>query len=371
MSCHDGANHLEPINLYLAERRREEFWGLAAFLSRLNLVELPADAFEEQSHFIVNDRSQGVYNGSVDRGNPGPRPFRTGAARTPSYMFTGEEPAGDNWRAELGRMVAADRQFARATVNYLWAHFFGAGIVDPPNGRDLSRIDPANPPPAPWALQPTHPDLLEELADEFIRSNYSVRQIIRTIVASRAYQISSEYPWEWRPEYALYFAKHAPRKLSPEELYDAITTATMTRTPMFVEGFDQPLYYAMQLPDPTEPRSNYDIMDFLDRMGRGDWWQTPPASDSNVLQVLFLMNNWMINDRTFGDRGILTHVTRVIQAGFSDRDAVDRLFLATLGRWSTDEEFGTLATAKGDNYAEWLADCQWALLNKLDFIFNY
>ncbi len=163
---------------------------------------------------------------------------------------------------------------------------------------------------------------------------------------------------------------------------------------MFVEGFDQPLYYAMQLPDPTEPRSNYDFMDFLDRMGRGDWWQTPPASDSNVLQVLFLMNNWMINDRTFGDRGILTHVTRVIQAGFSDRDAVDRLFLATLGRWSTDEEFsdrdavdrlflatlgrwstdeefGTLATAKGDNYAEWLADCQWALLNKLDFIFNY
>ena len=71
MSCHDGANHLEPINLYLAERRREEFWGLAAFLSRLNLVELPADAFEEQSHFIVNDRSQGVYNGSVDRGTRG------------------------------------------------------------------------------------------------------------------------------------------------------------------------------------------------------------------------------------------------------------------------------------------------------------
>ena len=256
-------------------------------------------------------------------------------------------------------------------MNYLWAHFFGSGIVDPPNGWDLSRIDPNNPPPAPWPIQPTHPELLEALADEFVRSGYSIRHIIRLIAQSRAYQISSEYPGEWRAEYALYFAKHEPRRLSPEETYDAIVTATMTPTPMYVEGFSQPLWYATQLPDPSEPRDNYQIMDFLDRLGRGDWWQTPSTAGGSVLQALFLMNDDMVNSRVFGNRGTLTHVTRVAQAGLSDRAAVDQLFLATLGRWSREEEYQALVATRTSDYEEWLADCQWALLNKLDFIFNY
>lgn len=371
VSCHHGENHLEEINLYLAERRREDFWGLSAFLSRTNLIQLPADAFDEQSKFVIADRATGVYTGVVNPGSPGPRPFRTGAAETPVYVFTGEEPVGGNWRQEFARLVVGDRQFARATVNYLWAHFFGSGIVDPPNGWDLSRIDPNNPPPAPWPIQPTHPELLETLADEFIRSGYSVRHVIRLIAQSRAYQLSSEYGGEWRAEYALYFARHEPRRLSPAETYDAIVTATMTPSPMYVEGFPQPLWYATQLPDPSEPRDNYQIRDFLDRLGRGDWWQTPSTAGGSVLQALYLMNDDMVNSRVFGNRGTLTHVTRVAQAGLSDRAAVDQLFIATLGRWSTDDEFQALAATKTDDYEQWLADCQWALLNKLDFVFNY
>ena len=371
VSCHHGENHLEEINLYLAERRREEFWGLSAFMARTNLIQLPADAFEEQSKFVIADRSTGVYTGVVNPQNPGPRPFRTGAAATPVYVFSGEEPVGGNWRQELARMVVSDRQFARATVNYLWAHFFGSGIVDPPNGWDLARIDPLNPPPAPWSIQPTHPELIEALADEFIRSGYSIRHVLRLITQSRAYQLSSEYTGEWRPEYALYFAKHEPRRLSPEEIYDAITTSTMTETPMFVEGFNRPLMYAGQLPDPSEPRDNYRVMDFLDRLGRGDWWQTPTTAGGSVLQALFLMNDDMVNSRVFGNRGVLTHVTRVAQSGLGDREAVDQLFLATLGRWSRDDEFQTLLDVRTNDYEQWLADCQWALLNKLDFIFSY
>ena len=44
-------------------------------------------------------------------------------------------------------MLTSDRQFSLAAVNYIWAYFFGSGIVDPPDGWDLRRTDPTNPPP--------------------------------------------------------------------------------------------------------------------------------------------------------------------------------------------------------------------------------
>ena len=371
ISCHNGARHLEGINLYLSTRKREEFWRQSAFLSRATFTQLAADAFNQQWRFVLNDRASGGYNTVVDSGNPGPRPTRTGGPYTPAYMFTGEPSRTNDWRGELARMVTSDRQFARAAVNYLWAHFFKYGIVDPPDAWDLARIDPKNPPPAPWTLQPTHPELLEALADEFIRSNYSVRTIVRKIVQSNTYQLSSRYPGEWKPGYERYFAKHFPRRLMAEEIYDAMAKATMTETPMFVEGFDQPVYRATQLPDPSEPRTDSNVMTFLTNLGRGDWWQNARTSDSNVLQVLYLMNDNETNFRTFATRGISTQVSRVLQSGVTDRHAVNHLFLTTLGRWAGDEEYATLLQHKTSDHEQWLSDIQWSLLNRPDFIFNY
>jgi hypothetical protein len=371
ISCHNGAGHLEPINLYLSTHKRDQFWRQSAFLSRISLTQLPVDAFSQQWHFVVTDRQAGGYNTAVDPGNPGPRPARSGGPYPAAYLFTGEQPRTSDWRAELARMTTSDRQFARATVNYLWAHFFTYGIVDPPNGWDLARIDPKNPPPAPWTLQPTHPELLEALADEFIKSNYSIRSLIRLMVQSNAYQLSSGYSGDWNPDYERYFAKHFPRRLLAEELYDAMAKATMTETPLNVEGFDRPVTFATQLPDPSEPRTNGPVMDFLTNLGRGDWWQNPRSSDTNVVQVLFLMNGDQTNFRTFASRGVSTSVSHVMQLGLADGDAVNELFLATLGRWATDDELSTLIQRKTSNYEQWLSDIQWALLNKLDFIFNY
>jgi len=65
-----------------------------------------------------------------------------------------------------------------------------------------------------------------------------------------------------------------------------------------------------------------------------------------------MMNDGQINERAFANRGVLTQVTQVAQANLGDREAVDRLFLATLGRWSTDEEFEILLSAKGGDYEQ-------------------
>ncbi|PWU06716.1 MAG: hypothetical protein C5B51_11700 [Terriglobia bacterium] len=373
ISCHDGRAHLEQINLFLSTHKRNQFWQQAAFLSRTQFDILPLDAFHQQMRSIVADRSTGGYSAVVNANNPGQRPARFGGPYTPAYIYTGEAPKADAWRSELARIVTNDRQFARAAVNYLWHHMFTVGIVEPPDGWDLARIDPANPP-ADGYVQPANPALIEALATEFIQSNYSVRHMLRLMAASNAYQLSSNYDGGWNPAYEPYFAKHFSRRLSAEELYDAISDATMTTVPLFVAGYDQPVYHAGQLPDPTEPRSNGQVQNFLANFGRGNYWTVARNSNSSLLQVLYLMNDFFINYRTFGtgNGSWDTRVALLMQSTPDDKSAVRQLFLASLGRPPSDAEAAVAMKGRATlSRDQWLSDVQWALLNKLDFLFNH
>lgn len=372
VSCHDGRGHLEQINLYLTGIRRKQFFQQSAFLARTGMTQLPVDVFDQTRRTIVFDKGHGVYDGSVNAGNPGQRPPRIGN-HEPAYLFSGEQPRSGEWRKELARMIIEDRQFARATVNYLWAHFFRQGIVDPPDGWDLARIDPKNPPKAPWTLQASNPELLEALTDEFISTNYSIKRMIRLLTESNAYQLSSRYPGTWKPEYSRFFAKHTPRRLTAEEAWDALTAATQTEVPMFVEGFASPLTRAVQLPDATEPRQDFRIRTFLQTFGRGDWWRSPRDPGSSVVQVLYFMNDATINARTFGARlgggNAQTRVARLAAADLAEDLCIDELFMATIGREPSAEELEAARRPAGATREDWLADLQWALLNKVEFLF--
>jgi hypothetical protein len=292
-------------------------------------------------------------------------------------MFSGKLPASKDWRADLASAVTGDRQFARATVNYLWARLFTVGIVDPPDNWDLARLDPKNPPSPDtgFAIQPSHPELIEALADEFIASGYSIRDMLRLMLKSNVYQLSSRQPDGWKPLYESYFAKHIARRLTAEEVFDAINIATGTETPMYVEGFDRPLMYATQLPDTTEPRSDGSITNFLNQFGRGDWFNGPRNSTSTILQALFLMNGDPIVRRTLGsgNGSRSNRVARLLGSNVTEEEALLEIFLSTLGRKPTDEERLALQRNRPARASreEWLADLQWALVNKLDFLFNY
>jgi hypothetical protein len=171
VSCHDGRRHLEPINLFLLGKRRADFWRQSAFLSKLTVVQESVTPYGSSNHLIFSENTAGSYLSTVPSNNPGQRPPRTGGPYRPTYMFTGIAASSKDWRAELAATVTGDRQFARATVNYLWARLFTMGIVDPPDSWDLARIDPKSAP-APetgFGLQPSHPELIEALATEFKR----------------------------------------------------------------------------------------------------------------------------------------------------------------------------------------------------------
>jgi hypothetical protein len=369
ISCHDGRGHLEQINLFLAPKKRVEFWRMSAFLSRTTLTQIPADTNYRSWGFLVSDLPSGAYTSWVDPNNPGPRPARSGGPYTPSFLLTGETPSSGTYRQELARMITSNRQFARAGANYLWGAMFTTGIVDPPGQWDLARIDPANPPPDPWTLQPTNPELIEALATEFINSGYSVKHMVRLMATSRAYQLSSQYAGTWIPAYEAYFARHIARRLQAEEVYDAVAQATMTITPMDLEGYAAPVYYAGQLPDTTEPRNDGSIANFLFNFGRGDWWNNPRNSSSTIVQALFMMNDFSVNFRDFTNRS--TRTAWILSQAMSDTEAVNNLYLSALSRYPTKDELAILNQARTGSRDQWLSDIQWALLNKLDFLFNH
>ncbi len=373
VSCHDGRRHLEEINLFLARQKRTDFWRMSAFFARADLRFVSLDAFNRQASLVIKDRSGGGYNSIISNNNPGPRPFRYGGPYEPKFILSGAQPRNGEWRKEFGRFVTEDRQFARATVNYLWAALFTQGIVDPPDNWDMDRQDPKNPPKAPFTIQPSHPELLEELATEFIRSNYSLKSILRLLAQSNSYQLSSRYDGAWRPEYERYFARHIVRRLGPEEILDAVSSATLTETPMFNFGQDQPVYTASRLLDPTEPRENFTVRNFLSQFGRGDYWDNLHSTNSTVLQSLYLMNDNVVNFRTFPNRdgGRPNRVAAILSSRISDDDAVQLLFRSTLSRPASAEEAAIVKAQRRGLRDQWLTDLQWALLNKLDFLFNY
>ena len=143
-------------------------------------------------------------------------------------------------------MIVESPQFARATVNWIWAELMGAGIVDPPYDFDLARQDPNAQLPPPWTVQPSHPELLDALAKDFKEHNYDLRYLIELITKSATYQLSSYYEGQWKEEYARYFARHFVRRLAAEELFDAISEATGVFPSIQISGSTAKVHYVMQ-----------------------------------------------------------------------------------------------------------------------------
>lgn len=373
VSCHNGRAHLEKINLHLAHRTRKEFWQMSAFLSRMHFVRWSDDPIGFRPRIILVDRDYGTYSGSVPATNPGNRPARVGAVVTPEYFTTGDKPRSEEWRQDLAKLVIGDRQFARATVNYFWDYLFGHGIVDPPDAWDLERVDAANPPPADWPMQNSHPELLEQLTDIFIGNQYRLKPLIRLLVSSDAYQLSSRYEGQWKPAYVKYFARHEARRLTAEQMYDSLITATRTEQPMTLTA--RVVRYANQLPDPTEPFTDFRVVNFLNQLGRGNWLTIDRSSEPTLLGLLFQMNDYENVARSLGAATLAAsphnRVHEIDAGNIADEEAIRRMFLATLTRYPSDGELALVMQRRSGPRAQWLSDLQWALLNKLDFIFNY
>src|SRR5258706_2993084 len=298
--CHNGRGHLDSLSLWGANTTRMQAWGMQAFLSHTSMQTAPSDSSSANSPRlwwgVDNNALKTDYQLNTTTGNRPPRqPVGSTKTIAPSYIFTGETPkSGEGYRQAFARLVTGDMQFARAAVNYAWAHFFGMGIVDPPDQFDPARLDPNNPPPAPWTLQASNPDLLNALAEDFVANNYDVKHLMRLIVNSNAYQLESQYdPAKWNPNWQPLFARHLVRRLWGEEVQDSLTVSSNVSTTFNVNisGVTTPMSWAMQYP---EPGPNVEGSTFLKAFFPGNRDDNPRRPDAAIQQALVMMNDGLV-----------------------------------------------------------------------------
>ena len=382
--CHNGRGHLDSLSLWGSQTTRMQAWWLSSFLSHTTN---PRTTVATNVYYwgLSDNPKMADYPLNTTTGN---RPARqpVGAIKNvaPQYLFGGQTPPkGGNYRPALAEFVTSDFQFARATVNFMWAQFFGMGIVDPPDTFDPARLDPSNLPTAPWPndptqpwpLQPSNPQLLNALAQDFINSKYDLKSLMREITNSQAYQLSSRYNGKWDPSWTPLFARKLVRRLWAEELHDAITQTSGIVPTYNLGSVYGTVNYAMQFPEPLNlpDGANGAVNNFLNSFLRGNRDDQPRRGDGSILQALYLMNDNFVANRVSMAKAPKAGLLATA-ATLPNNQAVNMLYLNVLSRNPTDAEISTaLASLTGTGAAHnaQLENLLWSLYNKVDFVFNY
>ena len=324
--------------------KREEFWSYAAFFKESAALQPSADGIVAAVTETLKGDSRSIQIPDTD-------------IVVKTRFLTGEEP---DWskisdsRVSLANWVIAkdNPYFARAAVNRMWAHHFGVGIVDPVD--DFSSNNP-----------PSHPEILDLLADEFVAHNYDFKFLIRTLTATRAYQLTSLRTHETQDN-PRHFARMPVRGLTAEQIFDSLAQAT---------GYLQPF-------DPEQP------LNFNQDQARQEFLETFESDSSverqsTILQALALMNGSFASDATSVQELLRSRndkngtLIAIAEAPFfNDEQRVEALFLTTLSRLPKDTEKARFLTylkdhAATDVAARPLADLFWTLLNTTEFLSNH
>jgi hypothetical protein len=319
---------------------QDDFWAFAAFFARLSQPQGKFDMVSTVLRIQDSNRGEVMLPESEDVVPP----------RFPEGEDSPDSDSGPARRKRLADWLTArdNDHFARATVNRVWSHLFGKGLVDPVD--DMRPDNPAQ-----------CPEVLEELTSYFANSGFDLRKLIRTLSLTEAYQVSSSTADD-DPSRLLYFAQMNVKTFTAEQLYDCIAVATRLQS-MGGGVADQ---------NSVERFDNVSRQEFLEQ------FRAPPGQateyHAGIPQALTLMNGRLIEGGTdLRGSGIL----RSLEAPFfTDAQRVETLFMATLSRAPDDVEQVSMldyVTSAKDDIArqEAFGDILWVLLNSAEFTLNH
>jgi hypothetical protein len=330
--------HNHPLERYT----QDDFYHFAGFFSRIQL-----DRQEPK-------KGDTALRLRTEKGKVGVAQPRTGQFLEPRPLDRSAVsiPAGADPRVPLADWITSPKNeyFSGAMVNRIWKHYLGVGLVEPVD--DLRASNP-----------PTNPELWKALHAEFVRSKFDLRHLMRLIMNSRTYQLSSAT----RPANAAdarFYSRYYARRLPAEVLLDAIAGAT--DVPDSFPGYPVGLR-AGQLPDPG--LKSY----FLTLFGRSERVTACACERSGEVtmpQLLHLQNGEAVQQKARSGDGRLMKLLREKKP---DDAVVEELFLATLSRLPMEKQRAAVraALADGEPREEVFRDLFWALFNSKEFAFNH
>jgi len=279
-----------------------------------------------------------------------PRTLERALQRIPGEAFLGADTV--DGRGELASWLTdpGNPYFARAIVNRLWKALMGRGLVEPVD--DFRATNP-----------PTHPKLLDRLADDFVKNGYSLRHTLRTIALSAAYSRSSIATGENKADGSFY--SHALRQeLEPEVLADAISDV------LGVAGRYGEEARGTRAVTLADPNTRSVALDILGRCSREESCESPAGSTGGLQRKLHFFNGALLNARIAAPG---SRLDRLITAGQPPLSIVEQFYLAALGRYPGAAESAFwkkqfTGNIPDDRQRELLEDFVWSLLVCNEFV---
>jgi len=247
-----------------------------------------------------------------------PRGFLV-VATPPNISAYPKIPKSSSGRLELATWVSSSQNplTARVFVNRVWHHLFGRGIVaSPDNFGEMGN-------------RPTHPELLDYLAQFFIENKWSIKALIREIVLSGTYQMSSsasEKLLRKDPENQL-FSRQNRRRLEAEAIQDAMLLASGQIA--FKNSKANQNRSLFEKIDRNKVPELFDVFDYPNPglvSGKRNISTVPT-------QALFMMNNDFVMKQAE-----LTAKNILIRKNLAEADKIKLAFLSCLGREPHYEE---------------------------------
>jgi Protein of unknown function (DUF1553)/Protein of unknown function (DUF1549) len=328
---------------------QRDYYSLGAYFSQLDRVV----SKNQMAEFIV----------SVKRTEPQATHKKTGEKLLPAAIGSAAPPlsADDDARTALADWLVekSNPYFSKAIVNRYWKILFNRGFVDPED--DMRDTNP-----------PSHPELLEALSIEFRNTGYDLKKLLRLFANSSTYQLASA-PNAHNTDDSQYFSRYYARRLSAEQLLDAVNAVTGT-----IDNWaNQPAATrAVQLPD-----SSYNTGGILREFGRPDSSTACTCERQSIAslgQSLLLATSDQIQNKLAANTGTARKLAKDSTRGNSEK--LEELYLLAFARIPTQTEtevalrhLNTASAAKDPTAAIQNAweDLLWATLSSGEFLLNH
>lgn len=238
--------------------------------------------------------------------------------------------------------------FAKSMANRIWSYFLGRGIIDP-----VDDIRASNP--------PSNPELLDALTAQFVKDGFDLRKLMKTICQSRTYQLSIVKN-KWNEDDTINFSHAHPRRLSAEQMVDALALATGTKAKL--AGVPTGMR-AAQIPDGMV--AGNDFLQLFGRPKRQSACECERSSSLTLSHALSLINGPTISEAIAAPD---SRIAKLVKTEKDDRKLVEDIYLSCLSRPPTEKELKAVEFKSGADRLEVAQDLAWALLNSPAFLFN-